>query len=935
MKKYLARITICLLVVFMLCGCGPKNPPEDETQKVAPASSTRVSDELVTPEGRVSNSKPIDIEPIEGIRIAALENALYDDTEFRVSDVKEDDKRLLSANSFFEEEDFYPFAAYEIDAGLKSDEYFPEGYTVSLDLNKLDIDKELYDYLTVYRLDDDGNTYEYICDIEGDKLVLESAQNSMFVIGGCIVFEGIKICAKLAERNEVEGYYELDSNSYAEKTGRANGGKYRIIYSPSDMGFEYRKQCGRYAYIVEEIKKEAKEEMELNSFSMFGFFQNRKLVEEVDRKIAKNEDLKKLTEQLKNPPALKIFEDRINYAFSYLCNTEKLKMPRFVVDFYLKADTSDMGQEIDGKFADSYIIIKAGTIDTMLRDNHDGEEERDDLLLTITHELFHICQQRYHVGMLGFSKNTKYDEAVALVLESDAKEHYTEYCYINTDPALTEAKYWEDMIIPMDELATKMDSGEKNNTVDIRSGYLLSRFIQYLRRETGKKVRARELMEARHYLWSTDLSGPFASVFGLTEAQFDSYYRSFFVEEKNAYKERYISANGKYDYPQRTPINLVYNGKVKVDINNRKNYHAEIQPFTEVTDQETALLVILDSGVAATHGEVTLVPLDSYGRTSLGAFIPSDNSKAKGESHYMLEIYGKAEPKDLGSSYYTVYSLNPLSLPEAKTEKNNLVITIKDKSEAGKDGYLEGYAVKINAGGNETIRYYTYKEAEKDISIPIKELGDKDNTLFDVSYSEYLINSKDEKKNGPWSEERSIGDDELVWALDSLTYTEYNKFEPEPYEQEDDCVGPNGENTACLVAVEAPSLTTTKCDDKKCEYHYEEYGSDGSIVSTYDVTSDVGEKYYVSNKDMVKFIEKETLATSYVYMYVNGLYVKTFFGMSGEFLKAEWFDENVPKFEKGASFDLQFGGVTRHYVAKTLSQANKDGIKHIISTPKQ
>jgi hypothetical protein len=64
-----------------------------------------------------------------------------------------------------------------VDAGLDEGKSFPGTFSMTYDLAELDIPEELYDYLNVYRIGDDGAVTELICTVEDGKLTCRSNKN--------------------------------------------------------------------------------------------------------------------------------------------------------------------------------------------------------------------------------------------------------------------------------------------------------------------------------------------------------------------------------------------------------------------------------------------------------------------------------------------------------------------------------------------------------------------------------------------------------------------------------------------------------------------------------------------------------------------------------------------------------------------------------------
>ena len=131
----------------------------------------------------VGHSKAFKIEPIEGITISAAENALDKDRKFKLTAV--DDKTYNRVVKRMEEEaKVNPLFVFELDAGLRPDDYFPGDYHVEVDLNKMGIPKILQDRICVYRIAGSGKEEVYVpysSRVVDGKLSFNSNQNSLMM----------------------------------------------------------------------------------------------------------------------------------------------------------------------------------------------------------------------------------------------------------------------------------------------------------------------------------------------------------------------------------------------------------------------------------------------------------------------------------------------------------------------------------------------------------------------------------------------------------------------------------------------------------------------------------------------------------------------------------------------------------------------------------
>ena len=172
-------LEVVLIVIFLLRK--PSGDGEMDSGPIVPDQELTIAEQ----EGEtplppvVGNSKPVDVEPVEGIRITAPANALDKDREFKITPVDEKtwdeaDKKIAEVSG---EKMLFCF---DLDAGMEPEEHLPGEYTVSLDLEQMGIPPELYDYISIWR--QSGDYFQKYCTrIEDGKLIYRSNQNSIVV----------------------------------------------------------------------------------------------------------------------------------------------------------------------------------------------------------------------------------------------------------------------------------------------------------------------------------------------------------------------------------------------------------------------------------------------------------------------------------------------------------------------------------------------------------------------------------------------------------------------------------------------------------------------------------------------------------------------------------------------------------------------------------
>ena len=144
---------------------------ETPSKKKAPRPKGQ-KEQIVIKEG---HSKSFKLEPIEGITISPPENALDKDREFKITPVAEKSRKKmekeLAAVSFEQ-----PLFAFDMNSGQTEEELFPGVFTCQIDLKKMGIPENLYDYIRIWRYDGEQLT-KYTSWVQNGKLVFRSDHN--------------------------------------------------------------------------------------------------------------------------------------------------------------------------------------------------------------------------------------------------------------------------------------------------------------------------------------------------------------------------------------------------------------------------------------------------------------------------------------------------------------------------------------------------------------------------------------------------------------------------------------------------------------------------------------------------------------------------------------------------------------------------------------
>ena len=447
----------------------------------------------------VGNSKAFELNPWQGLQISAEENALDYDREFKVSRLS--GRELDSVSETLEEKNGALLMAFDLDAGLKADEYLPGYYNVSVDLSTLGVPEEMYDSMVAFRIDENGEYYEYASEVTDGVLSYKSRQNSIEGVAAIVITLGYTAYTLYYNATEIERYYKgKETGSYHKE-----GDKFNIIWAKDELG------------AVDATYEELKEEkLKLLKKANHRFprpnpdeYENGKdakgrtydeAVAERNRQVLTNfcETVKTDTvvQTLEsNLRAKKIFPDIIEqvaqsarYAYEFLNSPiYKVRMHSYTINIYLQA--LNTGADAEQKVVymrNPYIVVSLGVI----FQSNVGDQSainQDTLPLTLAHEILHACQHEYYTGeVIGRGSNVRLFEAVAAAMEPDAYRYMNEKGYFKVIGGLDldKPEDWETFLTYAagrkweEYLAWDFDQNPSDHLQD--SGYLLGYFIEYL-----------------------------------------------------------------------------------------------------------------------------------------------------------------------------------------------------------------------------------------------------------------------------------------------------------------------------------------------------------------------------------------------------------------------------------------------------------------------
>ncbi len=415
--------------------------------------------EMVVTTGPNGNSRPVDIEPVEGIRIKAAENAMDKDREITLAFA--DGKQWARAEKALKDEPVTPLCAFEFDAGMGPQETIPGDFEISMDLGKMGIPPELYDRVQIWRLAEDGTRYRYSTRMNGSQLCFRSNQNSLLLIaiGTAFVFYGtMKYVHAVQEKSMKKFFMTGNDDEYdnMEVPVDDENGDFTLYFKWSST----ERPGGGKAFLdnenealarVEELGKQVDAEIERRANKMasgkeeLGWWDSWMLSDKreaakktIDREALLQQYIEKdpvLTKLNSSPDAqlphsiLQIIQ-MVKLSNYYLNKVAKVRPLDIDMEVYL-VDRSVIGSD-NGRCVkrvgndlvggQPFLLINADCC--ILTDGKTGKKAfsvdakyGQSTLITVVHELFHARQQTLycpiHMGMYAA-------EATAAVLEFDA-----------------------------------------------------------------------------------------------------------------------------------------------------------------------------------------------------------------------------------------------------------------------------------------------------------------------------------------------------------------------------------------------------------------------------------------------------------------------------------------------------------------------------------
>ena len=606
--KVSALLGIVLQLIPLICIAVLLWPSDGGKGDGGSGLAARLTDEELSrynpdaPYKMYGNSRPIDIQPRPFLHITAGQGAFEHDVQIQVTDVSESTMERLDEKIASQGRGELLFA-YDIDAGLSPDEVIPGKYNVEFDLSKLGVPADLQPFMQVVRVASDGSIETLNSQVKGDKLSYAASQNSVIALVcglasnafvAWFLWEG----ANFTYRSWMAICMNTNGHPWLNLLAFAPTSVYRFITDKRDMvGIHVTDEFGNfnvvYRYSETERGDRYKQYVE-KSERLTALV--KKLHREAEQKFDKKHPGWKskwfVTEGDKAQQRMEIaqmFYDLMmkNDEVQRLAKDDDLQTPQSILDIIKgvkignrfcreKLGMKPLSHEFDVYVADSTIIGNNKSeamrtapdggcnphltvcynyvvkTDTITKKIFYDTDQYDALVLTMTHEAFHLYQSEYIVSNL--FKDMRFFEATASVVEYQFGDWMKEKGYINYDPCsdygakrLSYTRRDNHHLLGW-TLTKPLPSVSGVDDLNVDGGYMLGDFLEFLLKKRGM-VSFPDMMAG--YAYNKPLSQSLMDIFGISnEGAFTKLYEEFCEQHITEIltKQQGVLANASYKW---------------------------------------------------------------------------------------------------------------------------------------------------------------------------------------------------------------------------------------------------------------------------------------------------------------------------------------------------------------------------------------------------
>ena len=751
----------------------PAQPAEADTDLPVLPETAAPAEWLLQPDG---NSKAYTEKVLGRLTVSAEANALSYDGQLQFRELSDAEGQRL--NERFSGDGIMVLDGWEADAGLGIAEHLPGSYTAEYDLGTLDIPEELYEQLHLIRIDSCGNASEYAFEPDGNTARWESDQNSawLFVlvpllIGVTLVYHKNKIEPEATERDTI--WKDAEKNRLAAYPAK----NCTILYADSESESDKKAREARIKAIVTEAEKQARakaaEQVE-NEWIAWGAL-TWGYEREVNRTAAKllaktlQEDAvyqQEIAESQYIPADVRLLAYSFDKALDYLSRQEGCPKLGFKPTVYFTISMKDgTGNAVTPQWYAPYIQMgRAGFKDVPRISRETGyydiygetvsEKNGDDMLITLTHELYHLMQNKKlsaHVR-----SNLKFSEMSAMIVEHRCGAYYLKENMIQS--------YQEEISSSYELYAIAADDDEPHEDFLRADGYTLSRFWDYMSEKLNVKLNGWELINA--FKKAGSISELFRAAFHNDDSNqlLDIYWKSYqkSITQKTAVLAAALLGMDKNEegyFPGFMRKLRLSDNETSVQVRvNTAPYSCTIAGITGADNGGWTALIDRDPNFGELlQGHTFLLPAGANGK-------PAGQESKSGlvlNARSRNLFYRELQDKDvLGSSSYTVHYIPAPKTPDVEIDEENEILTVKlqsGQSTEGAAGLTDRFLLICRVNGRET---YTQKIAFDDMDKEIKltfgrlSMNPKQTNKLEIAVCE-LIDAGSDRTGKQWNEART------------------------------------------------------------------------------------------------------------------------------------------------------------------------------------
>lgn len=781
------------------------NANADSNQDVSVLSEEWMSEYLSTDPGTnpapmpISGTKAFKATPTDGLTISASENALDKEREFTAEKISDD--KIMNITEQYVDANWLLLGGYEIDGGIDSDERMPGLIDVDMDLSNLDIDEALWEFAQAIRIGDDGSVSLLPSEINGSVLSCQTSQNC--IIGAVVLglTAGTSVM-HLIERGH-EGldklYKGIDFHQIVYKGENAS---YDVYWPETLLSAELKQYSEKIATIME--KHGLNPNGSLNAaalqatknfksgYEMMGYLNG------IKKALYSDPEYIELARKMKDadwsqanywPAEVVQTTKALALADKYLFGFRGFDTPGYNVDIVvLDKWPEGHGKETLGISMNLYtyrpfIHINAGHKDKMPHSaTEQGTVATSNLILTITHELFHVVQSR--AVTFDSDEFTMFWEAMAVSLEKEAFDYFSsetggKVIDSTQTTVLTDRNYFE-YFYSKSLLEPSLWNDNSDNKDYLRNhGYIASHWIDFLRDRyypgnpndfiAALLKRFSQSSRVMDDIFNLMLRYQTANV---SDASFGQPYSKDFIA---FCQQNYEAIYSRIQYTTPKIEDIVLNAdKPMAEINMKwQPLSVGFQDFkidSKGADGKPVEYRLAVKGKLPWHNYfITRNFVDGSNTTAVDFdkeifMLPVSTSGLI----TLMEIQAQIEEvtADEQSATYQVYLLRQPEEPTIEIDEDYLVITPPDWSIPDPRDILSGYDIIITGPGGAEYRHRE-EVSLAEVEIPLKDIKPKDKSKVsedeEDEYTAYIVERIDmpdgSSEYGPDGKIATLGDE--------------------------------------------------------------------------------------------------------------------------------------------------------------------------------